>query len=295
MLFGVINKTFIYCVLFIFLGLLTVNCQSNEKYVQDTVEQCQEFIDQDEIIKANKCYAKAIIFRPSTVDELSEIRNDKFSDRCFDLKNQKKQYAHAIECFKVMSVLNPADFIIHRNLSASYLRYYIRIPNDNNSINQAENHIIKAIEIAPQDAISYDIYGRILEQKGDFTGAFEKYKIATTLAPKDFIFWLSTALLQRRLGNHKDSIKSYTKVLELKPKETLALYDIGTAYERTRDIDNAITYLEKLQKIDSKFEDVEERLKALKEAKKTGVLHSFKENMKPPSRPRLKLAPVPYN
>ena len=295
MLFGVINKTFIYCVLFIFLGLLTVNCQSNEKYVQDTVEQCQEFIDQDEIIKANKCYAKAIIFRPSTVDALSEIREKKFLDKCFELRYKKDLYARAIECYIVMSKLTPNNSLVHRRLASSYRLFNKRIPTDKEALYLAEESIKTAVKLEPNSAVNYGTYGKILEQKEDFVGAFEKYKQATTLAPNDYVYWLFTALLQRKLGKHKDSIESYTKAHELKPDDTITLYLIGVAYERIKEIDNAIIYLEKLQKIDPKYDDVKERLDALKEAKRTGVLHTFRENMKPPSRPKLKLAPVPNN
>ena len=255
---------------FLFLLLVLVNCQTfiacQEKLesIAETLKQCQQLLDKDDVIAANECYLRARITHPESVAKVIETNKNLLVDKCVEFSD-KKIYVKAVICFEGLAILLPDRPSVFIYLADSNHKLYKELtPKRGELLDFAEEAIKKAIKLRPESAIAHADYGRILEQKGDLRGALREHQEAVRLEPKDDLYLMRLGILQDKLGDTNEAIKSYEQVLRLNPEDTLALYFVGKLYEKAERNDDAIESYEKLLKIKSEYDDAKQRLEALK-------------------------------
>ncbi len=117
-------------------------------------------------------------------------------------------------------------------LAVSYYKKSIRIDGSNirsmnnlariyideiKDYNIAQTYLDRAIEIAPQDAEAYNLYGNISLLKNDYSIALEYFKKAIFLDPNYFKNYYDIAVAYYATGNTEEAIANVNKSIELNP------------------------------------------------------------------------------
>ena len=261
------NKPTVKILLLICLCLVnsfSVACQSKPKNVAAVLQPCQELVDKEDFLAVGKCYNEQLAANPQFAVEMEATFFKSVFEKCIELKD-KESYEKAIVCFEGASVLNSNSANTQFLLARSYYEYNkTKRRNDIEVLDRAENAIKSSLQIKPDDAEAYYVYGRIMAQKGETSEAIKKYQQATKLNPKEAFFWLKLALIQEEIGDTSSALTNYYQVLILDPKNTLALYNSANLYEKAGDVGQAIINFEKLLEIKKPYDDAEERLENLK-------------------------------
>lgn len=248
-------------------GAFSVACQSQPKDAAAALQPCQALIDKEDILAAGECYNSVLAANPQFGKEIEETFSKSFFAKCLELKD-KENYKQAIVCLEGLSILAPDVANVQFHLAGSYYRYSRSFRyQDRDLLERAETAIKKSLEINPDKAITHEIYGEILESKGDLRGAIKVHQQALKIDPKEYRLWMNLALVQEKIGDLSSAIASYYQALLLDPKNSLALYNSALLYEKTGNADKAIENFEKLLVIETHFDDAEARLENLKKQK----------------------------
>ncbi|MBK9246557.1 MAG: tetratricopeptide repeat protein [Ignavibacteria bacterium] len=104
----------------------------------------------------------------------------------------------------------------------------------------AINDFTKAIEVNPEDYISYFNRGYIKAWRGHYEEAIHDYEIALELSPDDYIIYKNLAFVKSKFGDDLGAINAFTKAIELYGKDEVLYYDLGYIKERIGDFEGAI-------------------------------------------------------
>lgn len=225
-------------------------------------------MDKDDLNGAYQCYLKVGKTYPENDPQIVDFADKSIFRKCVELK-ERKDFEQAAFCLDDLTKLRPGGANIYFLLADSYYEIFKMeseqsFYRDIDLLNKAEEKIKKGLEIDPKDAPAHTLYGHILKDKGE-REALKEYKKAVDLSPKTKVFWAYLAIAQEKFEENQDAVESYNQVLALAPNDTLALYYLGKLYEKTGKADKAIESFEKLSEIDPEYDDVPQRLKALKE------------------------------
>ena len=246
-----------------------VACQTKEQKIAAALKQCQEMLDKNDIANIGNCYIRVMTENPESAEEISKRGSEAVFKKCLDFKD-KKDFENAIICLEGVVGVRGESANVHFQLADSYLQYYKQkyVVNSYQGVDlldKAELEIKKSLEINPNKAIVYEVYGEILKNKNDLQGALKKYKKATELKPEDSFYFVKLALTQEKLNDSTGAIESYKSALAVNPKDTTALYFLGALYEKLGKFNEAIETFEKQKTLESLDEETEQRLRALKE------------------------------
>ena len=115
---------------------------------------------------------------------------------------------------------------------------------------EAEKLLLKILEINPHEINALKLYGFVLTQKNDLSGAINALKKALELTPQDpeIIFNLAKAHFDSR--EFQQSIAVYEKFISLAGNQVEVLLDIGTANSALGRPKEAIQFFDKVISID---------------------------------------------
>lgn len=260
---------FVFAILIFFNCATFVACQTKEQKVESALKQCQQLLDKDDLEGATQCYAEAAIKHPENDDRIIKAGDEAFFGKCVEYKN-KKDVDKTLKCFYAVAGLLPDKANVHFQLADAYLQYAKEDKKvtgfyDTEILNRAEAAVKKGLEINPDDAPAHGLYSDILEAKNNLRGALKQRKQAVKLDPKADIYLIYLAFIQEKLNENEEAINSYNEALTIKPDRTLVLYKLGKLYETTNKPEKAIEVYETLLKIETPYDDAEERLKTLKD------------------------------
>ncbi len=122
----------------------------------------------------------------------------------------------------------------------------------NGNLLEAEKLLSKILEINPHEINALKLYGFVLTQKKDLSGAINALKKAFELNPQDLetIFNLAKAYFD--LKEFQQSITLYEKFISLTGNQVEVLLDIGTAHSALGNPEEAIKFFDKVILIDPK-------------------------------------------
>jgi tetratricopeptide (TPR) repeat protein len=244
---------------------LTAACQDKQKSVDSIVRECQVFLDGDNLEGASSCYRKALLANPQQAQEISKTASSAIFKKCVEFKN-KKNYEKSIICFESVSELMPNSANVQFNLADSYYEYYEqRNYSDSEILNRAEEAVEKGLSIKNDDIAANSLYARILRESGKLKEALEQHKKLVKFDPKSSLFWTGLGLTQQKLNQNNEAVKSFEEALNLNPNNTETLFFLGVSYENISENKKAIDVFEKLLNIDPNYDEVEKRLKTLRE------------------------------
>ena len=118
----------------------------------------------------------------------------------------------------------------------------------------------------PPDYAAYKDQADEQMVKGDYDSAVASYSKVIELNPKNAPSYLSRGLSYYNKKNYDLAISDYNKGIELSPGESIAYYNRGNAYEQSGDIPKAITDYQKAVALDAKNETAKNSLKRLQDA-----------------------------
>src|SRR5690606_102530 len=93
----------------------------------------------------------------------------------------------------------------------------------------------KALELAPDDALTLEQYGLILASLGNEHSAFEYLTKACALEPRLDLAWRKLAEIDERAGRLPAAIDAWRKVLAVTPRERDAMGHLAELCYRTGD------------------------------------------------------------
>lgn len=92
------------------------------------------------------------------------------------------------------------------------------------------------------DAVSLNISGDQLYQKGDIRGAIEEFKKALLIDPSNVNVHNSLGVCYGVLGAYEKAIECFEATIQLDPQEVMAVYNAGLAYSLINNNDKALEY-----------------------------------------------------
>lgn len=115
---------------------------------------------------------------------------------------------------------------------------------------EAERHLVRAIEIYPEFSEAINDLGTIYHRRGEYEKSIALFRRAIELEPEAFAPHVNLAGSLLAAGRSEESLSASRRALELNPDDALANAQMGIAlYYLGRD-DEAIVYLEKAKSLD---------------------------------------------
>ena len=107
-------------------------------------------------------------------------------------------------------------------------------------IDKAEKELKKAISIDPSFPEPYILLGDISYDRENFDDAVEYYKKAIALNSKDGVAYFRLATAYNAVGNYVEAINAANSCLAHKANYAPAHMQLGDAYKKLKQLDNAI-------------------------------------------------------
>jgi len=114
--------------------------------------------------------------------------------------------------------------------------------------------------------------------KGEFVLAVNDYNKAIELNPQDSLTYLNRARTFSNQKNYDAAIADFTRAIELNPKESMAYFNRGDAYEKKGNLQEAMSDYQKASELDAGNETAKNNLKRLQNPQQT---KTFPEPNKP--------------
>lgn len=146
-------------------------------------------------------------------------------------------------------------------------RMYAQIQN----FDKALEFFQKAHKLKPDDFQSNALLGNAFFDARQFENAETYYRKALEIKPNDVTVQsdLATTFFQRNDPDYKRAIQEFEKALQMDPKHEPTLFNLGLAYKRMGDDENAKNTLERLKK-EKPDSDLIQRLEKVLDTKQAG-------------------------
>lgn len=147
---------------------------------------------------------------------------------------------------------------------------------------EAINYYVKALEINPNDSKLHYNIGTAFQAKGDLEHAQQAYKKSLEVDPKNDKAKLALDLLIRQInenkvkelsvravelqnaGNFQEAITTYLAAISINSNEASLYYNLGTAYQRAGDLNNAQINYQKALDFDKNNQTYQNALRSIK-------------------------------
>jgi tetratricopeptide (TPR) repeat protein len=160
--------------------------------------------------------------------------------------------AEAVDYFEQAIELDPNFALAHVDLANSHLFQidYGGLPKDK-MIAKAEPLIERALELDDRSGEAHAVLGFIQVERGELEGAEAAYQRALELNPNyAWAYDLYGVLLQDGLGRPEEALALHKKAVELNPLSTYSINQVGLALAALGRFDEGLTWLEKAFEVD---------------------------------------------
>lgn len=135
----------------------------------------------------------------------------------------------AVECFEAATDLDPFNTEAWRSKAWSLDRLAQTASDGNRRLlaEQALENVERALQLDPNDAVAYDIKGRVLralERKGEAREAFE---MSVALSPSNARAWCALAELQKHAGSFDDALLCFRRAIDADPQDAVTRQKYG--------------------------------------------------------------------
>ncbi len=142
------------------------------------------------------------------------------------------------------------------------------------------------------DSVSLNISGDIYYNEGDINSAIQEYRLGLNLNPKSINLLNSLGVIYAQIERYKMAIPLFEKITAIKPRDFMALFNLGFAHLRGADNLTALKYFEKALTVDDSCFDLllqlgqlycaqgqyKKAIKVLRRAKGEAVGHTREDN-----------------
>ena len=151
---------------------------------------------------------------------------------------QARRYSDLETLWRTTLARNPAAFMAHNNFAV--------ILRQRGELDEAINHLQKALELKPDLAEAHNNLGNALRQRGEPDEAMADFTRALQLEPNNAPAYanLASALLEK--GQTKEAIAQFQKALQLEPGNASLLNNLAYALLRNGQGSEAIALLQKV-------------------------------------------------
>ncbi|HVR69450.1 MAG TPA: tetratricopeptide repeat protein [Vicinamibacteria bacterium] len=160
---------------------------------------------------------------------------------------RKGEFGEAVSPLEMAAKFDPQNAEAHALLGTAY--QYTR-----ESDNALESYQ-KAVQLSPHNTDYRSTYGLLLALNKKYAeGVAELKKVVATPGYKDAAAWVNLGWVYRNMepSNAPESIATYTKSLEIDPKNEQAALGLGWAHSYQRNYDQAIAAFQKAIQLDPK-------------------------------------------
>jgi len=154
---------------------------------------------------------------------------------------ERDSTARALPHVKAIAEVEPGDFRNRRQLALIYLTL--------DSLDQGQRVLEQLVEEEPAEAANRYFLAQVGLQRRDYRKAADEFEQVTRLAGQNPDGWLGLAFCRRRLEQHDREIEAYQNGLIQMRNEDDAVklyFALGAAYERTDQVDSAISTFEEI-------------------------------------------------
>ena len=189
--------------------------------------------------KAKNCYEKVITIEPNYPIAYYNLGN---------ILKKKGELQKAISCHEKAIAIKKDYINPYINLGVIYQE----LQEDD----KAKDYYEKVIEIDPNYSIAHNNLGNVLKKKGEHQTAISCFKkaIKINLSFKEAHFNLG--VMFHELGKYNKAKDSYEKVIEIDPNYVKAHNNLAQIFQELGQDDKAKKYYEKAIEIDPDFRDV---------------------------------------
>ena len=150
---------------------------------------------------------------------------------------------------------DPRVFLAQNNLGGMLM--------ERGRLDEAEAHLLRAIEIEPSYPEAYDNLGILLDRRGRIEEAIEQYRRALRADPRYSYSHNNLGISLAEQGRLDEAIASFREAIRLKPDFARAHFNLGVALARSGDRAGALAALREAARIDPGDADIRKALAAL--------------------------------
>ena len=193
--------------------------------------------------KAKDCYEKAIEINPNYSSGHYNLGN---------IFNSQGEYQKAKDCFEKVIEIDPNNAKAHNNLGVIFkeLRQY----------QKAKDCYEKAIEINPNYAKAHNNLGVIFQELGEDQKAKDCYGKAIKINPDYVDAYNNLGGMLQELGEIQKAKDCFEKAIKINPNHTVSYWN---SHSLASSMDEALSILKKLYKIDNKYTKAKITISAL--------------------------------
>ncbi|MEJ2052168.1 MAG: tetratricopeptide repeat protein, partial [Calditrichota bacterium] len=183
-----------------------------------------------------------------------------------------ERYEHAIQYLKEVIRQRPWHAGAHYNLGQAYVRMgetrigeqYLTEADSLRQIDRQIEDLVIFTEMHPEEIQNWINLGDTLRYYERFEEALRAYESASLLEPYNLPVQTNIATLLFQLGNTELAIEHYMAVLQQDPTYTHVWFNLGVAFARTGQMDDARWAWENLLKYDPQHQLARQYLSMLK-------------------------------
>jgi superkiller protein 3 len=118
---------------------------------------------------------------------------------------------------------------------------------------EADELLVRALKLAPDDADLYRVQGSIREARADYAGAVDAYRQAIELAPAWSYLYVSLGHALRAQGQHDGALAAFGRAVELAPEDARAEGGRGMVFYAREEYDPAIASFQRALELDPAY------------------------------------------
>ena len=147
---------------------------------------------------------------------------------------EMKEFAKAADTYQKFVALKP------RNAAAGYLHLGL-CRQELNQMPEAVQALEEAVKVQPQDIKMQEYLAQAYYKAKQLDKAEEVYVRMSQMSPEGAKYYLSNVLrMYDEAGNYEKAIDASKKLIDLNPKDEMAVYNLGLMYFRLKRFDEAI-------------------------------------------------------
>lgn len=132
----------------------------------------------------------------------------------------------SVDNYKQDSVIQSLPNVAYVNQAKKFI--------DKKQFKEAEEYLLKAIEISNQDSRAHKYLGKIYESQYKYNDALNQYEASSALNPQDKEIWLRIGMCRIAVKNFEQAIKSFEKADKVTPMNTDVQTGWGMALMRLK-------------------------------------------------------------
>ncbi|MFZ3122344.1 MAG: tetratricopeptide repeat protein [Thermodesulfovibrionales bacterium] len=218
-----------------------VNDKQKSKELEDVRKKAAEFSREIERLKKELEIAKADTKKPAHKADEKKIKQYNEAVKGLSATDWFEKGVKFYESGNYKEALNAYNKAIQLDPQDAITFSYRGLAYDNlGNLQQAFNDYNKAIQLDPKDASAYIFRGGAQAELENYQQAINDYSKAIQLNPKDAIAYSLRGLAQAGLKNYQQAINDYSKAIQLDPNNDRAYYYRGLAYYELKNKQKAI-------------------------------------------------------